>query len=297
MAIYMATLVKPRLLGAKHSDNRSVQVVQCRVSGFARGEAMGPVAEFSYVAAIDLQKLAEAERGALLMNLRRTLFVTDPDVMAETAWPMYPDVLQLIPQWESSARHWAAFAILGPSQLVQDGLLEIMKLESHLSDEELAARRRRLAAEWIEAVESRGNPPFKTKAQRASLLKYGEVAADYAYCMLTGIQDPAAEIAKRHGANRSTVRSWIHRARKHGLLWMVPEMVDRINLSPDEAEMVAAALPADDLDLSPTDPRLPDRDGQGDRDDYLRRLDGLAHEVERLKSELAAVDYRQASAG
>lgn len=56
-----------------------------------------------------------------------------------------------------------------------------------------------------------------------SLAHLAEVAEQYLAEQRLGTPDPAAAIANARGVNRSTVRSWIHRARQAGLLLPAPE--------------------------------------------------------------------------
>ncbi len=51
-----------------------------------------------------------------------------------------------------------------------------------------------------------------------SLLRLAEVADEYQRAQRDGVHDPAAFVARNRGEKPATVRSWLHRARKAGLL-------------------------------------------------------------------------------
>lgn len=66
------------------------------------------------------------------------------------------------------------------------------------------------------------DPPQSGRKAR-SLAHLSEIAEQYQAELRLGTPDPAAAIANVRGVNRSTVRSWIHRARQAGLLLPAPE--------------------------------------------------------------------------
>lgn len=63
------------------------------------------------------------------------------------------------------------------------------------------------------------NPPADGHAarRRKSLLHLAEAAEEYALIAASGDRNPAGALAARRGTTPSTVRGWLHRARREGL--------------------------------------------------------------------------------
>jgi hypothetical protein len=58
----------------------------------------------------------------------------------------------------------------------------------------------------------------RAKRSLEARLRLARVAREYRHLVQQGVKDPAARIATAHGAKGNTVRAWIFRARKDGLL-------------------------------------------------------------------------------
>ncbi|MBF6047741.1 hypothetical protein GO001_21260 [Streptomyces sp. NRRL B-1677] len=107
--------------------------------------------------------------------------------------------------WEASARAHAEVELLG---------------ESISIPRERAASAQATAKALLE----RSYPDLDPTASKAdarkykSLLHLAEISAEYMLERLFGNVDAPAAIAKRREVNPATVRSWLHRARKAGLL-------------------------------------------------------------------------------
>jgi hypothetical protein len=53
--------------------------------------------------------------------------------------------------------------------------------------------------------------------RKRSLLHLARIASEYRLAEATGAKNPAQLLAEQHGVTASTVRSWLHRARREGL--------------------------------------------------------------------------------
>lgn len=78
-------------------------------------------------------------------------------------------------------------------------------------------------AEWAEALVREKFPELSkptdghAKRRRNSLLHLAEAAEEYARIAATGERNPAGVLAARRGTTASTVRGWLHRARREGV--------------------------------------------------------------------------------
>lgn len=78
-------------------------------------------------------------------------------------------------------------------------------------------------AEWAEALVSEKFPELDepkdghAKRRRNSLLHLAEAAEEYTRIAATGERNPAGVLAARRGTTASTVRGWLHRARREGV--------------------------------------------------------------------------------
>ncbi|MFD4790548.1 hypothetical protein ACFWN1_26545 [Streptomyces sp. NPDC058459] len=79
------------------------------------------------------------------------------------------------------------------------------------------------ATEWAEALVRQKFPELDEPKnghevrRRKSLLQLAEAAEEYARIASTGERNPAGVLAARRGTTASTVRGWLHRARREGV--------------------------------------------------------------------------------
>lgn len=79
--------------------------------------------------------------------------------------------------------------------------------------------RRHRAIEMVHRVRPDLDPDESRGAARSwnGLVKLAEALDEYMEILASGSNDPAGEMAERHGVAQATVRTWVHRARQAGL--------------------------------------------------------------------------------
>lgn len=123
------------------------------------------------------------------------------------------------------ARNWVALIAVGvqPSPGLPRGVFDPLTV---------TAVRDLPLARWEAAARAHVHPqpapltPADARQMRGQL-HLQQIAQRFERERRNGTPDPAAAIAREDGVNRSTVRSWIHRARKLGLLPPVQPGPDR----------------------------------------------------------------------
>lgn len=197
-----------------------VHLVECVVTDPAHP---GIVANFEF--AFMAGEVADDGREKLVLRAARVgaPSATEPEFL----WP-FPDkpfkvsIVRDLPlrRWETAARNVAMLR-----HLDRDAALNLLDRLERSTPKETpppdAKQRQRLAKDLLnslypDATEGVDSPIRMRRF--VSLHRLALVAVDYQRMLAEGRSDPAAEIARRDGVTPSTVRSWIHRARKAGFL-------------------------------------------------------------------------------
>ncbi|WP_251060564.1 hypothetical protein [Streptomyces sp. ISL-100] len=136
-----------------------------------------------------------------------------PELPLGRTIPVTAGMLRDLPlaRWESAARsHTQASLQAWEQNGLVDGLGRLT----------LRALRDLKPEQLVEVIE----PGLRESTRKAdvrryySLLHQCSVAIEYTKLRMEGVKDPAARMARNHDVQPATVRSWLHRARKSGIL-------------------------------------------------------------------------------